>query len=522
MISRFAALLLWCSLLASAFGQGLIDLNNRGMAQVFDATGKPLTGTRFVAQIWYGSSANSLTKSFAPAPFRSSTTPLPGTWNPSAVGGPGTFGVFDGFGPGSTVTLQVVVWDSLVAGLGPAQALAGLPGTGRSGPFTYTIPADPLAIPGGLGNMRPFTLVSASRALINLDNRGLAPVLDAKGKPLTGTSFVAQVWYGPSASSLTKAFVPAPFRDSNTPFPGTWDTLAAGGPGMVGTLEGYGPGSTVTLQVVVWDSSVAGLGPAQALAGLPGTGRSESFTYTIPADPLAIPAGMENLRPFSLVSATKTLINLNNRGLAQVFDAAGNPLTGTGFVAQIWYGPSTDSLTNSFAPAPFRVSITTLPGTWNPSAAGGPGNVGTMDGFGLGSTVTLRVAVWDSSLAGIGVDQALARLPGTGLSEPFTYTIPRDPAAVPGGLENMRSFSLVSPTPGQAPILSIVTANPDGSITLQIRADRGATVDLERSGDLKTWALVRSVHGQGMESPVSSGVPTDPGTQAVFWRLRQR
>jgi hypothetical protein len=72
------------------------------------------------------------------------------------------------------------------------------------------------------------------------------------------------------------------------------------------------------------------------------------------------------------------------------------------------------------------------------------------------------------------------------------------------------------------PILSIVTANPDGSITLQIRADRGATVDLERSGDLKTWALVRSVHGQGRESPVLSGVPTDPGTQAVFWRLRQR
>lgn len=193
-----------------------------------------------------------------------------------------------------------------------------------------------------------------------------------------------------------------------------------GGPGTFGVFDGFGPGSTVTLRVVVWDLSVAGLGPAQALAGLPGTGRSESFTYTIPADPLAIPAGMENLRSFSLVSATKTLINLNNRGLTQVFDAAGKPLTGTGFVAQLWYGPSPDSLTNSFAPAPFRASITTLPGTWNPSAAGGPGNVGTMDGFGLGSTVTLRVAVWDSSIAGIGVDQAFARLPGTGLSEPFT------------------------------------------------------------------------------------------------------
>jgi len=76
MISRAVDWILGCFLLAPAFGQGLIDLNNRGMAQVFDATGKPLTGTRFVAQIWYGSSANSLSKSFAPAPFRSSTPPL--------------------------------------------------------------------------------------------------------------------------------------------------------------------------------------------------------------------------------------------------------------------------------------------------------------------------------------------------------------------------------------------------------------------------------------------------------------
>ena len=43
--SRLAALLLWCSLLASAFGQGQFNLNNRGLAQVFDVAGKPLTGT---------------------------------------------------------------------------------------------------------------------------------------------------------------------------------------------------------------------------------------------------------------------------------------------------------------------------------------------------------------------------------------------------------------------------------------------------------------------------------------------
>ena len=300
MLSRFASLLLWCLLLAPAFGQGQINLNNRGLAQVFDATGKPLTGSSFVAQIWYGPSANSLTKSFAPAPFRVSTTTSPGAWNPAAAGGPGTIGTFDGFAPGSTVTLQVAVWDSSIAGIGAAQAMARLPGTGLSEPFTYTIPRDLLAIPGGMENMQSFAIVSAapSQALINLNNRGLALVLDATGKPLTGTTFVAQVWYGPSANSLTKSFAPAPFRVSTTVSPGTWNPSAAGGPGNVGTLDGFGPGSTVTLRIAVWDSSVAGLGAAQALARLPGTGISEPFTYTIPTDLLAIPGGMENMRPF--------------------------------------------------------------------------------------------------------------------------------------------------------------------------------------------------------------------------------
>ena len=39
MISRFAALLLWCLLLTPAFGQGRIDLNNRGLALGYVANG---------------------------------------------------------------------------------------------------------------------------------------------------------------------------------------------------------------------------------------------------------------------------------------------------------------------------------------------------------------------------------------------------------------------------------------------------------------------------------------------------
>jgi hypothetical protein len=88
------------------------------------------------------------------------------------------------------------------------------------------------------------------------------------------------------------------------------------------------------------------------------------------------------------------------------------------------------------------------------------------------------------------------------------------------GAAGEQSFRVTVSGPAQAPILAIGSANADGSITLQIQADRGAIVELEHSGDLKTWVLVRPINGQGMDNPVGLVVPTDPNTQAVFWRLR--
>ena len=165
-MNKFAYLVVASALAVSAFGQGQINLNNRGLALVNDAAGKPLTGTSFVAQVWYGASAGALTKSFAPSPFRASTTTYPGTWNPAAAGGPGAIATLDGFAPGSTVTLQVAVWDSAINGASAATALAGAAGTGLSQTFTYSIPADPLAIPGGLEGMKSFGLVAGGGPVV--------------------------------------------------------------------------------------------------------------------------------------------------------------------------------------------------------------------------------------------------------------------------------------------------------------------------------------------------------------------
>jgi hypothetical protein len=160
-MNKFAYLVAASALAVSAFGQGQINLNNRGLALVNNAAGAPLTGTSFVAQVWYGSSASTINKSFAPSPFRVSTTASPGSWNPAATGGPGSIATLDGFAPGSTVTLQVAVWDSSIAGVGAAQALAKAPGTGLSETFTYAIPTDPLAIPGGMEGLKSFNLVAS-------------------------------------------------------------------------------------------------------------------------------------------------------------------------------------------------------------------------------------------------------------------------------------------------------------------------------------------------------------------------
>jgi len=100
-----------------------------------------------------------------------------------------------------------------------------------------------------------------------------------------------------------------------------------------------------------------------------------------------------------------------------VRDAAGAPLVGTQFVAQLYYGPSPDDLrpvTN--APARFRVPTTTAPGTWS-------GGTRTVPGYGAGDTLWLQVRVWNYALFPTYED-AVA---GGGIraqSCAFTYTIP--------------------------------------------------------------------------------------------------
>lgn len=99
--------------------------------------GTPLVGTNYQAILLYGTSASSLNPAQGPTRFRGTAGPV-GTW----VNATRTLtGV--GNTPGTTVQMQVAVWDILQFPT-YAAALAGGGVLGRSAVFSYTIPTPPL------------------------------------------------------------------------------------------------------------------------------------------------------------------------------------------------------------------------------------------------------------------------------------------------------------------------------------------------------------------------------------------
>ena len=116
--------------------------------------------------------------------------------------------------------------------------------------------------------------------------------------PLVGTTFVAQLYYGPQGTSEwnLKAVAPtAAFRAPTTVSPGTWV-------GGNRTLVGIAAGQTATLQVRVWDSAAFASYEAAMTAG-GRSGRSGLFEYTVPPDGSPSSAYfMENFRGFVLYS----------------------------------------------------------------------------------------------------------------------------------------------------------------------------------------------------------------------------
>jgi len=136
----------------------------------------------------------------------------------------------------------------------------------------------------------------------------------------------------------------------------------------------------------------------------------------------------------------------NNRTFAVeadrlVRDMVGNPLIGTNYFAQLYYGNSADSLRPvTSAPARFRLPGTANPGTWL-------GGNRTLQGFSFGDAPILQVRVWDSTVGGNWEEAESTGFGDTqhGISATFPYQIPPAGCTSPDCflIENFRGFSLV-------------------------------------------------------------------------------
>src|SRR5436190_14713702 len=74
--------------------------------------GTKLSGTQYVAELYAGLDANSLSPMTAAiCRFRSTTVANKGTWSSTTISGQNNCVVFPGFPPGSVVILQVRAWD---------------------------------------------------------------------------------------------------------------------------------------------------------------------------------------------------------------------------------------------------------------------------------------------------------------------------------------------------------------------------------------------------------------------------
>jgi len=133
------------------------------------------------------------------------------------------------------------------------------------------------------------------------------------------------------------------------------------------------------------------------------------------------------------------------------------PLTGTEYVAQLYYGPvGSDSW--SFAPVPgtanFRLPTTALPGTWS----GGGRTVPAPYGPGGITSVALQVRVWSSAYATSWEDaMAKSDLAHTGASHVFTFNFfaSSPPLVTDDDMVNFRGFIVGSPEPSSAALLAI-------------------------------------------------------------------
>jgi hypothetical protein len=143
----------------STSAQGTVNFVNRITgtldAPVFGIDGvTPLNGSGFMAQLYAGTSADSLQAVGNPAPFRTGTGA--GYWNPTAAPSTEALRVVNGIAGGANAFVQVVAWD---VASGATYAAAGIKGASPVFQVALGGAGNPPSTPAVLTGLQSFSLV---------------------------------------------------------------------------------------------------------------------------------------------------------------------------------------------------------------------------------------------------------------------------------------------------------------------------------------------------------------------------
>jgi hypothetical protein len=194
---------------------------------------------------------------------------------------------------------------------------------------------------------------------------GGAPVFEVNGTTrLAGPMFLAQLYAGPTAESLAPIGIALPFR-------------TGAGAGYV-DITGYDPviaiptvtpGDLAYIQMRAWYKLGGDTYEAAATANS-AVGKSEVVTVKTGGEgtPPSLPATLTELKSFNISKVPTppgggaTVLFSNSAatlGTAQpILGVDGVGLTGTGYLAQLWAGPSPESLAPIGEPLTFRTTGT--------------------------------------------------------------------------------------------------------------------------------------------------------------------
>lgn len=411
---------LWVTPALCAAGPGTLYFNNRVLvagldAPVFDVDCQTPLGEGFVAQLYVGLSPDTLVPVGTPVPFR-------------VRDGQGT-GYVNSADPvnlplpaGSTVWVQLRAWEPVPWA------------EGESWP------------PLKLGWSKPFTVVAGGDT--------------GTGPPRLPADLVG-------LESFCVQEVPQPPRVRITP-----DHLAIFYPGESVTFTAHATGTAPL--AYQWRRNGVTLPGAQApTLTLPGVGPEEGGEYTVVVanslgTAVSAPATLRWVAP-----PPGPAVWFANRapGLeAPVYDTdCRTPVQGTNFVAQLWLGPTADTLQPLGAPQPFSLPSPDggSPGFFAPTWLEAPD-------FVLGRPLLAQVRVWDAAGAESFTDAA-ARGLKHGVSELFQVQPATGTPPYPPLLVGLQSFCL-----GQAPIVvrspASVTLYPGEPLRLEVEVDSALPV----------------------------------------------